>query len=270
MLKLAFAQMCSENGEPGRNVQKMCSLIEQASAQGAELLVFPEMADTGYHPSVFDSSAQSWPGPVLDALRAAAAKNSLAVFCGMSEKTEEGIYNSMAAIDASGELVAKYRKIHLFTPAPADEARYFLAGDSVEVAEVAGVRVGLSICYDLRFPELYRAQALDGAQLLINSAAWPAKRSTHWDYLTRARAIENQAYFLGVASVGPEGAFVLNGNSRLVSPQGEVVAEAKGGSEQLIVAELDIAVLNSFRAGIPTFSSRREDVYGSLKTSKDD
>ena len=120
---------------------------------------------------------------------------------------------------------------------------------------------GLSICFDLRFPELYRAMALGGAQVLVNCSAWPETRREHWDILSRARAIENQAWFIGVNRAGEDNGVRFCGLSRIVDPRGRLVAEAGPEEEILIVAEIDREAVRGWRDRFPALASRRADLY---------
>ncbi len=269
-MRIALVQFCSDLGQVEQNTEKMCGLIAQAARGGAELVVFPEMSDTGYHPSVFTSSAQPWPGPVFNALQLAAKTHSTAVACGISEKVGEQIFNSLAVFSNSGDLVSSYRKTHLFCPAPVFEDRYFSAGEILQVADIGSVRLGLSICYDLRFPELYRCLAQSGASVLINVAAWPRKRSTHWDWLTRARAIENQLFFVAVSSVGGQEAQTLNGNSRVLSPRGEVIGALADEKDAILIVDVDLGEIEAFRQELPLELSRRPDLYVPLASREQD
>ena len=131
-------------------------------------------------------------------------------------------------------------------------------------AELGGATWGLSICYDLRFPELYRTLAVRGATVLANCTAWPAARADHWDHLTRARAIENQAFFVGVNRVGTDDGLTFAGRSRVVAPTGELLAEASADREELLVAELDPGLVGRFRTAIPALAGRRPELYGDL------
>jgi predicted amidohydrolase len=206
------------------------------------------------------------------------------VGCGLSERVtdeaddhgHDAIYNSVAVFGAEGELPAWYRKLHLFRMGRSvegavggpDEAAVFSAGTAVVGVEIGGMRHGLSVCYDLRFAELYRRLRAEadaggcGAEVLVNVTAWPAVRAGHWDVLTRARAVENQAWFVGVGRVGQDAGIAMAGRSRVVSPMGEVVAEGSADRAELIVAEIDAAAVSAFRALLPTESHRRRDVLG--------
>jgi len=259
-MKVAIAQIDCQAGDVSANVAHMVDFVRRAQDASCQLVVFPELSDTGYWPKKFACCAEPWPGPAYDALSSAAAEHCIAVAAGLSERAGESIYNSLAFFDSTGQLISKYRKIHLFSCAPANEAEYFAAGDGFVVVDYGGIRWGLSICYDLRFPELYRLLTTAGAQVLINIAAWPTARPTHWDYLSRARAIENQAFVVAANRAGKDGPFRILGHSQFVTPMGETIAKA-GADEQLLAAEIDLSLVEEFRATIPALADRRPELY---------
>ena len=261
-MKIGLAQIDCVVGDLESNCARFSGYASRAKAEGCDVVIFPEMSDTGYVPSAIRQCAQSWSGPAFAAARSAAAENAISLICGISEREEGTIFNTVAFLDAAGELRGKYRKTHLFSAPPVREDDIFAAGSELPVVVPGGLKWGLSICYDLRFPELYRALTLEGAQALLNCSAWPASRAAHWDCLTRARAIENQAFFVGVGRVGIDGGLKMNGHSRVVTPRGEILCEGDGESEELLVAELDLALMDEFRNEIPALSSRRVDLYG--------
>lgn len=254
-MKIAIAQLDCRTGDPDHSLVRMVRMVGDARQAGCDVVVFPEMSDTGYWPEKFSAAALPWPGPAVDRLAEAAAEQSIAVVAGLSELDGGAVYNALAFLDADGRLLGKYRKMHLYSPPPASEHAYCRPGVEPTAVRCLGVDWGLSICYDLRFPELYRLPAISGAQVLINVAAWPVARPTHWDYLTRARAIENQAFFVAANRAGTDGPFKFLGGSRVVSPMGELLAEA-GREEQLITAELDLSEVDSFRTKVPALADR--------------
>jgi predicted amidohydrolase len=141
-----------------------------------------------------------------------------------------------------------------------DEDRWLAPGERLASCEIAGVRTGLAICYDLRFPELFRSLALAGVEMFLLPAEWPAARIAHWTKLVHARAIENQAFVVACNRVGADDKNSFPGMSLVADPMGEVVAEADS-REQVLRAELDLAILEEFRAKVPVFKDRRPEVY---------
>ncbi|MEM1446419.1 MAG: nitrilase-related carbon-nitrogen hydrolase [Planctomycetota bacterium] len=260
-MKVGLGQIDCVVGDVSANVATLVAMIGDAATQGCDVVWFPELADTGYGLSVMPEVAGAWPGEAFDALSGAAKSHGIAVGAGLSEREGETIYNSLAVFDAAGELAARYRKVHLFCAGASDESACFRAGDTTQTVELGGLRHGLSICYDLRFPELYRQLAEPGVEVMVNATAWPMARPTHWDVLTRGRAIENQAWFVGVGRVGEDGGIKLNGRSRVVSPMGEVVAESRGDRAELLVAEIDPSAITDFRSAVPALQHRRPNLW---------
>jgi predicted amidohydrolase len=172
----------------------------------------------------------------------------------------EGLANALVAFGPQGDILATYRKIHLFAATDADETEVFSPGGEIVCFDFEGIRFGLSICYDLRFPELYRAQALGGCQVLLLASAWPRARTDIWQTLCAARALENQCYLLGANRVGTKGAFPFGGRSLFVTPGGEItLADEK--REGLTLGSIDLADLTAIRRNIPALTHRRPEIY---------
>lgn len=267
-VRVALAQMRCRLGSVVENCRKVSRLSARAADKKCDVVIFPETADTGFEASVIRQHASDAGGEPFHTIAHGAKANGIYVLCGVTERKDGNIYNSLVAFGPEGRLLSIYRKIHLITPPPFNEGLCFSAGDTPVVLEIDGMRWGLSICYDLRFPELYRRLALDGAEILVVCAAWPSFRLMHWDLLTRARAIENQAYLLAVDRVGTDGEITFAGKSRIVSPFGEVLAEGGTDIEELVIAEIDSSAIRSFRESVPAFAARRADVYGDLRGPK--
>ncbi|MDQ6765286.1 MAG: carbon-nitrogen family hydrolase [Verrucomicrobiota bacterium] len=261
-MRIAAAQIDCVVGDIAANVAKIRSFAEEAKAVGAEWIVFPEMSDTGYVMAVINERAMRWDGGAVPALRTLAKELSLGVICGVSERTNECIFNSQVVIDARGELIGKYRKTHLFSPAPIEENKCFRAGSEATTLRLGDFTAGLSICYDLRFPEFYRRAACqNAANLFIVSSAWPFPRVEHLRVLATARAIENQSYLVLANRVGTDNGVTFCGSSAIIAPSGELLATASTGREELIVADVSEAALRTVREGMPVFEHRRPELY---------
>lgn len=272
-MRVALGQMDGVAGEVGANVAAMVEWVGEAAERGCDVVWFPELADTGYVLGQMSEVAGTWPGEAHDALAAAAQRHRIAVGAGLSERVGgargEAVYNSLAVFDRQGQRVGHYRKAHLFAAGQVNEAGCFKAGATEAhdgCIDLDGLLHGLSICYDLRFAELYRQRADPGAgqsaTVLVNVTAWPAVRTEHWDVLTRARAIENQAYFVGVGRVGEDEGITFAGRSRVVAPTGEVLIEGSATRPELLVAEIDPAAVSDFRSAVPALAARRRDLFG--------
>ena len=260
-MKVAAAQIDCTLGDISANVRTMRDFAGRARTAGAELVVFPEMADTGYAMGVIREQATTWREGAVPALQELARGLSLAIISGVSEREGDVIYNSQVVIDSAGAIVARYRKTHLFTPI--EEDKCFAAGADLASFALGRVTFGLTICYDLRFPEIYRALAVDhGVNVFINSSAWPFPRVEHLRILATARAIENQSYVILANRVGRDEGVPFCGTSAVIDPYGVVVAAASADREELIVADLSLEVLHAVRERMPVFAQRRPELYG--------
>lgn len=262
-MKIAAAQIACALGEVDANLRKIREFSARAKEDGAELVVFPEMADTGYSMPVIQARATPWSeGAVLE-LRKMAKDLSIAIICGVSEREGNSIYNSQVFIDANGEIVGSYRKTHLFTGTPIGEDKCFSPGHELRSFPFGGLRLGLSICYDLRFPEVYRKLAIEQkVNVFIISSAWPFPRVEHFRVLCAARAIENQSYVIVSNRVGTDEGVTCCGSSAIIDPYGVTVASASTEQEELIQAEISEEAIKSVRNKMAVFAQRRPDLYG--------
>ena len=261
-MKVAAAQIACSLGDIDTNVRKMRDFCLRAKETGAELIVFPELADTGYSMPVIQKCAKPWTEDAVPALQKMAKEFSLVIVSGVSERADAAIYNSQVFIDANGSIAASYRKTHLFAVAPGDESACFAPGDAFVCVATGGFRFGLIICYDLRFPEVYRALAIQhDANVLINSSAWPFPRLEHLRTLAIARAIENQSYVILSNRVGVDDGVSLCGMSAIIDPYGVTLASASIDREELIVAEISEEAIAAVRDKMPVFAHRRRDLY---------
>ena len=261
-MRVAVAQIAPALGDIGANLRKLDDYCGRAKHGGATLIVFPEMVDTGYAMDVIAESATPWTQGAVPALQEAARRLSLSIICGVSEREGDRIYNSQVFIDATGEIIGKYRKTHLFTPAPIEEDKCFTCGDELRACGFGPLRLGLSICYDLRFPEVYRRLAVDElADVLMISSAWPFPRVEHLRVLATARAIENQSYVLLSNRVGTDAGTTFCGTSAIIDPYGVVIAVASSDREELIYGDITAEAVRSVRERMPVFAHRRAELY---------
>jgi predicted amidohydrolase len=252
----------------GANLDRAASLAREAAA-GADLVLLPEYLQFRGSAVGYRTSAAPIPGPTTAPLAAVARETATWILAGTHAERSgdpQRPYNTAVLLDRAGEVAATYRKIHLFDVAvddgPADtESSRMTPGDRAVVASVEGVGLGLSICYDLRFPELYRALAQAGAGVLAVPAVFTARTGPdHWEPLLRARAIENGAWVLAAAGCGAggPGAIPAWGHSMIVDPWGRVVAEADG-DEAIVRATLDLDLVAAVRRQIPALANVRPD-----------
>jgi len=268
-VKVAAAQIACVLGDLSANLHMMRDFAERAKTAGAELVVFPEMADTGYAMQVIREQATPWSEGAVPELQEIARTLSLAIISGVSEKEAAVIYNSQVVIDATGAIVAKYRKTHLFAPTPVEEDKYCAPGHELVSVAIGPLKFGLTICYDLRFPEIYRALAVDqGATVFVISSAWPFPRAEHLRVLATARAIENQSYVILANRVGRDDGGRFCGSSAVIDPAGVVIAAASSEREELVLAEISAERMQSVRDAMPVFAHRREDLYDRARAAR--
>jgi predicted amidohydrolase len=268
MMRVAAIQLNSTE-DKARNLAAAVNLVTAAAAAGAELLVLPEMFNVLGDADVLRAGAEPLDGPSIDWARAAARRHGVWLVAGSI--TERGPdparhFNTSCLIDREGDVRAVYRKIHLFDVevpgAVYRESGHMLAGRDVVVADAACVSVGLAICYDLRFPELFRTLTVRGARMVALPSAFTERTGRdHWETLVRARAIENQVFMVAADQVGGVGRLRWFGRSMIVDPWGVVLAQAPD-RETYIVADLDFAAQDQVRAQLPCWRHRRPDVYG--------
>ena len=262
-MKVAVAQISCSLGDPETNLSKVRDFSRKAKEAGAEMIVFPEMTDTGYSMSVIQEHADEWNSGFVPGLREIASQLSIAIVSGVSERDGSSIYNSQVLIDARSGIAAKYRKTHLYAVAPVEEQTCFAPGDSFASFELGGLKFGFSICYDLRFPELYRKLVTEkNVDAFVVSSAWPFPRVEHWCVLAQARAIENQAYVIASNRVGKDDELWFCGSSAIIDPRGVVIAAASADREELIHADLSEQVVLSVRSRVASLAHRRPDLYG--------
>ncbi|RIK43211.1 MAG: hydrolase [Chloroflexi bacterium] len=252
------------------NLQRAEELIDAAAARGARFVALPEYVDYLGPKDDTAPDAETIPGEMTARFGAVARRHNIWLLGGsMRERsaTPGKFYNSAVLYDPAGEIAAVYRKIHLFDidltgNVTANESATILPGDDIVTAEIDGHTAGLSICYDLRFPELYRLLALAGAEMLLVPAAFTMfTGKDHWHVLLRARAIENQAYVLAPGQYGPHApAAQCYGHSVVIDPWGTVIAEASD-TEGVVVADLDFAYLRKIRKQLPSLANRRPSAY---------
>jgi predicted amidohydrolase len=253
-LRIALVQLAASR-RPEDNRERLAAL----TVPPAELVVLPEVfqRDLGSPDDDLGPDAEDLDGPFVAALTTKAAEHGGTWIAGMIERTADGRpFNTLVVVDGSG-LLASYRKIHLYDSFGYLESDRLVAGERRPVLiDVAGVRVGLMTCYDLRFPELSRELSRAGADLLVAPAAWVAgaRKVAHWRALATARAIENLAYVAAVGQPAPR----YSGHSLLVDPRGEVVTEAGEGDGEVLVGEVRLDVVGEAREENPSLANRRD------------
>jgi predicted amidohydrolase len=261
-VRLALIQLAYGDDEPVADRVARAGDLVRGQAD-ADLVVLPELwAPTGFGYRDWEERAEPVDGPTATAMSALAREVGVTLHAGsiverLPQPGPDGqtLANTSLVFGPDGALLATYRKIHRFGFG-SGEPRLMEAGGEVVVTEVAGVPPGLSTCYDLRFPELYRAQLDAGAELFLVPAAWPAPRVAAWSLLGRARAVEDQCFVVACNTAGTHAGIEMGGRSQVVAPTGEVLAEA-GTGEEVLRAEIDPGQVASFREAFPVLADRR-------------
>ena len=267
-LEVALVQL-DARGDVAANIAAAVELADTAAAGGARLVALPEYLQYRGSDDGFRTSARPIPGPHTEPFAEVARRHDAWILIGSTAETSadpDRPYNTSALIAPDGSLAATYRKIHLFDvdvddgPSDTESARV-TPGDRLVCVDVDGIAVGLSICYDLRFPELYRSLALAGASILTVPAAFTERTGRdHWEVLLRARAIENATYVLAPSQIGGPPGQPAYGRSMVIDPWGTVVAQAPD-AVTIVRADLDLDRVAQVRRGIPALANRRADVY---------
>ncbi|MFN8161590.1 MAG: carbon-nitrogen hydrolase family protein [Solirubrobacterales bacterium] len=274
----AAAVQLNSGSDVDRNLEAAERLVRAAASDGADLVALPEKWNLLARGEVLTAGAEPLDGPSLNAARGWAAELGIHLLAGsVCERGEDGrCHNASVLIGPDGADLAVYRKIHMFDVEVGGtvyrESEHEQAGEEIVCAELAGtwptaegaegtVRLGLSVCYDLRFPEIYRILAVRGARVLAVPAAFTLQTGrAHWEVLLRARAIENQAFVLAPNQVGRADPYHSYGHSAIVEPWGAVLATAED-EECFIAADLDLAAQDGLRESLPSLASRRPGAY---------
>lgn len=268
-LRIATLQMCS-GANPDENLAAALNLLDRAATSGARIAVLPEFWDYMGPDEHAHDIATAIPGPLTEALAAKAREHRIFIYGGsIHERTEDDprLCNTTVLIDPDGRIAAQYRKIHLFDVSIAgqfahQESATILPGTEIVTSSIDDVPIGLSTCYDLRFPELFRIMVLRGAEVIFLPAAFTLYTGKdHWEILLRARAIENQCFMVAAAQFGKHpGGAVTYGRAMIVDPWGLILAEAPDGTG-MAIADLDFATLERIRNELPSLRNRRVSRY---------
>ncbi len=261
-MRVALVQVSYGDDEPvADRVARVAALVREE--RGADLVVLPELwAPGGFAYATWEDRAEALDGPTMTAMASAARDAGAVLHAGsiverLAAPGADGrsLANTSVVFGRDGGRLSAYRKIHRFGFG-AGEPKLMEAGDGLVLVDVGDARVGLSTCYDLRFPELYRDQLDAGATVFAVPAAWPARRAGHWTLLGQARAVESQCYVLAVNTAGTHARTLMGGRSQIVAPSGEVIAEA-GTDEEVLRADIDLASVAAWRAEFPVLADRR-------------
>lgn len=244
-MKIGLVQYCPEWENKKKNKIKINHLLDDAN--DVALFILPELTLTGFTMKSHEF-CETADGDSFEYFASLAVKKNAHLLAGIIEKDGNKIYNSLLHISPAGVLINKYRKIHPFTYSTED--KHYHCGEKTVVTQIEEWKTGLSICYDLRFPELYRHYGKERAELIVDIANWPVARIEHWHALLKARAIENQCYTAGVNRIGSDPKLNYNGYSSLFDPMGNEIICAVD-IEKVLTANINIETVNSVREKFP-------------------
>ena len=248
---------CSDKETPEARATRALDLTNE-TAGDVDLVVLPELWQSGaFNMEATKACATSIDSPLVNEFRKAAVRHGTWIHMGsIAEQVNSQLFNSAVLIDSNGMVASTYRKIHLYG-FDQGEATEMSAGTDVVVTDTPLGPTGISTCYDVRFPELYRAQVDRGARAFLIASGWPDARIEHWRTLLKARAIENQSFVLGCNAVGRHAGVTMGGHSAVIAPNGEVIAEGSGVREEVVSATVDLTLVDVLRTSHPWLRDRK-------------
>ncbi|WIF94883.1 carbon-nitrogen hydrolase family protein [Caminicella sporogenes] len=266
-VKFAICQMQVINSKEA-NLKKVEDMIRKASYEGADIAVLPEMFNCPYDNNFFSDYAEEYPGKTTKLLSNLAKELGIYIVGGsIPERERSRIFNTSYIFNKNGELIGRHRKIHLFDVdvdggITFKESDTFSFGQDITVIETEFCKIGIAICYDMRFPELMRLMTLKGAKVIIVPAAFNMTTGpAHWHALAKIRAVDNQVYFIAASpSRNYNSSYIAYGHSLIVDPWGEIVAKADE-RETVIIKEMDLHRVDKIREEFPLLKHRRIDLY---------
>ena len=254
--------LIGNNGEKEKNFENILNLLKPLNGEKSDLIILPELFSTGWYPPIYPKSFETEENsPTMDFLSGLAKDfNSNVIGGSFVLKTHDGLKNTCPIFNRTGNLICKYEKMHLFSHYSQGEGDYSTCGKEGLIVKTDVGKIGVSICYDIRFPELHRAYTFNGADILVNVAAWPKTRLHHYQTLVRARAIENQIFAIGVTQTGLIQDNEYNsGGSLAVNPFGDIITMSDE-KECAKIFEIDLKEEIALREKVPTLKDRK-NVY---------
>jgi len=257
-LAIACLQMPVLLRKEDRNIEMVLRAIDGLSIDSPHVICLPELFTTGFDYPYLKKREPGITGEILDRLAEKASARGAYILAGtLPERTNGGVYNTLFVLDPSGHRVAAYRKIHLFPLMGEDE--FFSPGEETLVLHTSLARIGIAVCYDIRFPLLFRRMAVEGAEIIFVPAQFPEARIDHWDILLKARAIENQLFVAGVNRIGDDRTGRFPGHTCIIDPLGKLKA---GGNEEegWVVTTIDIGEVEGIRQALPSFIYENKEI----------
>ncbi len=259
-MRVSLIQMAVSFGRPQENFARVLQLLNQAVQEEPDVIVLPEMWNTGYALSDLAQLSDKEGQKTQELLSQFVREHKVALVAGSVAVQEAGqFFNRTYVYGKDGQLLSSYDKVHLFGLMAEDQ--YLTAGQQESHFELAGVKASNVICYDIRFPEWLRTLMADGAQILFVVAEWPQARMEQWEILLKARAVENQTFVVAVNRVGDDPDNHFNGHSLIINPLGQVILQASDDQEGIFTADLDLTQVDQTRGHIPVFDDRKPELY---------
>ncbi|MDO5860970.1 carbon-nitrogen hydrolase family protein [Methanobrevibacter sp.] len=271
-IKIALCQMNVVDNK-SENIKKANFMISQSIEKNADFIVLPEMFNCPYSNDKFIEYCEKEESSVtLLEISKLAQRNNVYILAGsIPEKEDDRLYNTSYLFDKTGKIIAKHRKMHLFDidvkgKITFRESDVLTAGNKFTIADTEFGKVGIGICYDIRFPELARIMAQEGALILFYPGAFNMTTGpAHWELLFKSRALDNQVYCVGVApALNKDASYHSFGHSIITSPWGDIITEARE-KEELIISEIDLSEIKKIREELPLLKNKREDLYEIIK-----
>ncbi len=268
MFKIALCQSRVKD-DKSKNLENAYGMITQAASNGADMVALCEMFNCPYSGKYFSNYGEREDSSeTIDMLKGASRDRGIYIIGGsIPEIDGDKIFNTAYVINPEGEVIAKHRKTHLFDVDIENgirfmESDYLSPGEDITVFDTSFARVGLCICYDIRFPEMIRSLALKGAQIIFIPAAFNTTTGpAHWETLFKARALDNQVYMAGISPAGDDnGVYAAYGHSIITSPWGQVIGEANRGQE-IVYGDIDLDYENKVRQELPLLKHRKPEIY---------
>lgn len=258
-MKISLIQPNLILGNVDENFKIIENQIISASKENPDVIVLPEMWNTSFFPENVTELADKNGSRTKSLLSSLSKKLNVNIVGGSIANLENNeLFNTSFIFDRNGKEIASYNKVHLFSPSGEDNV--FKAGNKLCIFELDGIKCGLSICYDIRFVEWIRKNALENIDIFFLPAAWPDKRTTHWDILNRARAIENQMFVVCINSVGSTPTMKFAGHSSIIDPWGEYVI-TPDSKEGIKTGNIDLSIIRNIRESINVFRDRKPKLY---------
>lgn len=260
LIRVCSAQFTSSWEDPEKSLTRAEVFVKHAAACGAEMICFPEQFATGWDPES-QKNIQTADGSIVTALRELAKDHRIAILGSFREWSDPFPKNTALAIGTDGRILASYAKIHLFSPSR--EESMFIPGTEPGIFSLGPLTCGIAICYDLRFPGLFRVYAHKGVQAVFVPSAWPQSRIRFWELFIAARAAENQMYVVGVNTIGKTPVDTYSGASITADPHGVIISRAHE-AEQLLFSDIDPGNVESIRRSFPVEKDFRDSLYQAL------